>query len=144
MYRKDVEMKGIIKFYKQQGYGFIAGEDNKDYFFHISDVEQQYKQDLKNGQPVIFVPLKTRRGNTAKSISFLQEIQSKCTDDYLSEIEVKKNIIFSKNAEIIGIYFCLAINILLFISFRFPNIVLFLSLLLFIALLSILCLKFKK
>ena len=94
-------MKGIIKFYKQQGYGFIAGEDNKDYFFHISNVDQQYKQDVKNGQPVIFVPLKTRRGDTAKSISFLQEIQSKCTDDYLSEIEVKKNIIFSKNVETI-------------------------------------------
>ena len=50
-------MKGIIKFYKQQGYGFIAGEDNKDYFFHISNVDQQYKQDIKNGQPVLFVPL---------------------------------------------------------------------------------------
>lgn len=137
-------MKGIIKFYKQQGYGFIAGEDNKDYFFHISNVDQQYKQDVKNGQPVIFVPLKTRRGDTAKSISFLQEIQSKCTDDYLSEIEVRNNIIFSKNVETIGLYFCLAINILLLVSFRLPNIVLLLSLLLFIALLSILYLKFKK
>jgi cold shock CspA family protein len=137
-------MKGIIKFYKQQGYGFIAGEDNKDYFFHISDVDQQYKQDVKNGQPVIFVPLETRRGSTAKSISFLQESKSKCTDDYLSEIEVKKNIIFSKNVETIGLYFCLAINILLLVSFRFPNIVLLLSLLLLIALLSILYLKLKK
>jgi cold shock CspA family protein len=136
-------MKGIIKFYKQQGYGFIAGEDNKDYFFHISNVDQQYKQDVKNGQPVIFVPLKTRRGDTAKSISFLQEIQSKCTDDYLSEIEVKKNIIFSKNVETIGLYFCLAINILLLVSFRLPNIVLLLSLLLLIALLSILYLKYN-
>ena len=136
-------MKGIIKFYKQQGYGFIAGEDNKDYFFHISNVDQQYKQDVKNGQPVIFVPLKTRRGDTAKSISFLQEIQSKCTDDYLSEIEVKKNIIFSKNVETIGLYFCLAINILLLVSFRLPNIVLLLSLLLLIALLSIIYLKYN-
>lgn len=136
-------MKGIIKFYKQQGYGFIAGEDNKDYFFHISDVDQQYKQDVKNGQPVIFVPLETRRGSTAKSISFLQESQSKCTDDYLSEIEVKKNIIFSKNVETIGLYFCLAINILLLVSFRLPNIVLLLSLLLLIALLSILYLKYN-
>ena len=136
-------MKGIIKFYKQQGYGFIAGEDNKDYFFHISNVDQQYKQDVKNGQPVIFVPLKTRRGDAAKSISFLQEIQSKCTDDYLSEIEVKKNIIFSKNVETIGLYFCLAINILLLVSFRLPNIVLLLSLLLLIALLSILYLKYN-
>lgn len=137
-------MKGIIKFYKQQGYGFIAGEDNKDYFFHISNVDQQYKQDVKNGQPVIFVPLKTRRGDTAKSISFIQESQSKCTDDYLSEIEIRNNIVFNKNAEIIGIFFCLAINILLFFSFRFPNIVLLLSLLLLIILLSIIYLKFKK
>jgi cold shock CspA family protein len=32
-------MKGkIINFYPDKGFGFIKGEDNKKYFFHISDV----------------------------------------------------------------------------------------------------------
>lgn len=139
-------MKGIIKFYKQQGYGFIAGEDNKDYFFHISDVEQQYKQDVKNGQSVTFVPFETRRGSTARSISFLQQDEPKCTDDYLSEIEEKNNTLISKNVENLCIYICLTINILLLFSFRFSKIVLLLSILLLISLLSIIYIQhnYKK
>lgn len=35
-------MNGTVKFFNQQkGFGFIASDDGKDYFFHISDVVNQ-------------------------------------------------------------------------------------------------------
>ena len=36
----EVEVDGIVKWYDEnQGYGFIAGPDNADYFVHVSDIE---------------------------------------------------------------------------------------------------------
>lgn len=33
-------MHGKVKFFNLvKGYGFITGDDSKDYFFHVSDVE---------------------------------------------------------------------------------------------------------
>ena len=33
-------MKGrVIKYFNNKGYGFIKGEDNEDYFFHINDLK---------------------------------------------------------------------------------------------------------
>ncbi|WP_455649387.1 cold-shock protein [Enterocloster citroniae] len=135
-------MKGIIKFYKQQGYGFIAAEDNKDYFFHISDVEQPYKLDIKNGQVVTFVPFETRRGFSARSIALLQQDEPKKADDYLLEIDETKKRVFNKTIEKICICICLVINFLLFITFQMPKIVLLLSIFLLITLLSLI--YFKK
>ncbi len=35
-------MNGSVKFYNEKkGFGFIAGEDGKDYFFHVSNVVNQ-------------------------------------------------------------------------------------------------------
>lgn len=135
-------MKGIIKFYKQQGYGFIAAEDNKDYFFHISDVEQPYKLDIKNGQVVTFVPFETRRGFSARSIALLKPDEPKKVDDYLLEIDETKKRVFNKTIEKICICICLVINFLLFITFQMPKIVLLLSIFLLITLLSLI--YFKK
>jgi cold shock protein len=34
-------MKGKVKFFNQEkGFGFIAGEDNKEYFVHESGIEE--------------------------------------------------------------------------------------------------------
>lgn len=42
-------MKGIIqKYFTGKGYGFIKGEDEKSYFFHISDtnLDKKFRYDL--------------------------------------------------------------------------------------------------
>jgi len=37
-------MKGTVKFFNtMKNYGFIAGEDNKDYFFHASELSEGVK-----------------------------------------------------------------------------------------------------
>lgn len=41
-------MVGKIKFYRQdKGWGFISGEDGKDYFFHKSEMKDAVSQDEK-------------------------------------------------------------------------------------------------
>lgn len=60
-------MKGRIKKYnKEKGYGFIASEDGKDYFFHISDVKTIIEIEL--GQIVEFNIKETSKGKAASDI----------------------------------------------------------------------------
>ena len=49
-------IKGIVKeFDKSKGFGFIIGDDDHDYFVHISGLRPQLKQlGLKEGQIVLF------------------------------------------------------------------------------------------
>lgn len=135
-------MKGIIKFYKdKQGYGFVTAEDNKDYYFHISDVEEQDKLKIQNGQIITFVPFETRRGINAKGISISTETELKNADDYLPKIEEKSKIIDTAKLEIFFIYVCIIINLLLFFSSHSSNLVLLLSVLLILTLISLLFIK---
>ena len=48
--------KGIVKEYDfSKGYGFITGDDNEDYFVHVSGLRKHLKsQGLKVGQAVSF------------------------------------------------------------------------------------------
>ena len=49
-------MNGIVKWFNtKKGYGFITGEDNKDYFLHFSKIvtDKRFKS-LKNEVPVTF------------------------------------------------------------------------------------------
>ena len=51
----EVEVDGIVKWYDEnQGYGFIAGPDNADYFVHVSDIEADGYRCLANDEPVRF------------------------------------------------------------------------------------------
>lgn len=60
-------MKGRIKNYNEQkGFGFILGNDNQDYFFHISDVNTF--EPLKRGDFVEFVPSENKKGQCAKQV----------------------------------------------------------------------------
>jgi len=60
-------MKGRVKtYFEEKGYGFILGEDNKDYFFHISDVKSV--EFIKRGQIVEFTPEEGNKGGVAKDI----------------------------------------------------------------------------
>lgn len=138
-------MKGIIKFYKKkQGYGFVTAEDNKDYYFHISDVEEQDKLKIQNGQTIMFVPFETRRGISAKGISISTENEIKNVDDYLPKIEEKNKIVDTAKLEIFCIYICIIINLLLFFSSHSPNLVLLLSVLLILTLISFLFIRHNQ
>lgn len=65
-------MNGKIKWYRtEKGYGFIVGEDGKDYFVHHSalpeDMEDTREED---NQKVTFDLKKTERGPQAVDIKF--------------------------------------------------------------------------
>ncbi len=49
-------IKGTVKGYDNtKGFGFIIGEDDQDYFVHVSGLRPQLKQrGLREGQRVLF------------------------------------------------------------------------------------------
>jgi cold shock CspA family protein len=50
-------MTGTIKrLVEDHGFGFIASDDGKEYFFQRSAVEDQAFDDLREGEPVEFDP----------------------------------------------------------------------------------------
>jgi len=63
-------MNGKVKFYNEgKGFGFITGEDNKDYFFHISKVVND--EILKENDEVEFNAISTPRGEQAENVKKL-------------------------------------------------------------------------
>ena len=59
---------GKVKFYtKEKKYGFITGDDGKDYFFHASGVSNDIY--LKDGDNVEFKVVEGERGPKAVDIS---------------------------------------------------------------------------
>ena len=62
-------MKGTVKmFNKEKGFGFIRGEDNKDYFFHYSDIVMEGYKIAEVGEAVEFTEKNTDRGLRAGEI----------------------------------------------------------------------------
>ena len=67
-------MQGTVKFYKiSKGFGFIAGDDGIDYYFHVSDVMDSIPETTMVGTKVTFTPLETRRGIMGKEVASLKE-----------------------------------------------------------------------
>lgn len=63
-------MRGSVKFYNEQKrYGFIKGEDDQDYFFHLTNLLE--KQIPKKGDQMEFLTLQTEKGLQATNISIL-------------------------------------------------------------------------
>lgn len=63
-------MNGVIKEYKSdKGYGFIKGENNQDYFFHISNVKSPEK--ISIGADVFFQSHYNHKGGYAKEVEIL-------------------------------------------------------------------------
>jgi len=62
--------KGTVKEYsKSKGYGFIIGDDDHDYFVHVSGLRPQLQQrGLKEGQRVLFDGEYGVRGDKAVNV----------------------------------------------------------------------------
>lgn len=64
-------MKGKIKFYnRDKRFGFITGEDEKDYFFHQSGLEEGVS--VRDEDQVTFEVVEGDRGPKAEKIKLLE------------------------------------------------------------------------
>lgn len=62
-------MKGTVKkFFKDKGFGFIHGEDGKDYFFHYSAISMDGYKSAEVGDNVEFEAEESDRGARAASV----------------------------------------------------------------------------
>ena len=55
-------------FNKEKGFGFITGEDGKDYFFHFSALKVDGYKEAGKGEPVEFDVEQSDRGPRAGNI----------------------------------------------------------------------------
>ena len=60
-------VNGIVKWFNsRKGFGFISGDDNQDYFLHISQLPQEVN--VKEGDRVNFKILANKKGLQAIQI----------------------------------------------------------------------------
>lgn len=65
-------MEGTVKWFNRiKGFGFIQGEDGKDYFVHHSAVQEGAF--LREGDKVSFELTKTDKGMQAKDVKLVQK-----------------------------------------------------------------------
>ena len=89
-------MHGKIKmFNNERGYGFILGEDGKDYFVHVSNIA--CAEELFRGMGVIFTPGTNNRGKVALNVSL--DGSSNYKDDF---IQIGENRIKIRNIKQYG------------------------------------------
>ncbi|MBU0535537.1 MAG: cold shock domain-containing protein [Nanoarchaeota archaeon] len=82
-------MKGKVKFFNQsKGFGFVSGEDGKDYFVHISGLKQGY--DPAENDAVEFDVTQGDRGPKAANVR-LDAGGSKSSKDSSEESEASED-----------------------------------------------------
>lgn len=65
-------MQGKVKFFNaQKGFGFITGDDNKEYFVHYSAIQNDGYKSLEDGQTVSFDVEMESRGPKAVNVKGL-------------------------------------------------------------------------
>lgn len=63
-------MLGKVKWFNQEkGFGFIVGEDNKEYFVHYTQIQQEGFKTLEEGCAVEFEAVVIDKGLQARSVS---------------------------------------------------------------------------
>lgn len=64
------EIEGKVKFFNsKKGYGFILGDDEKEYFFHFSQLINV--NFIKTDDRVSFIPSKSDRGIQATKVNVI-------------------------------------------------------------------------
>lgn len=62
-------MLGRVKWYNEErGFGFISGDDHRDYFVHHSEIKTEGYKTLIEGEPVEFEQSENEKGLLAKNI----------------------------------------------------------------------------
>ena len=62
-------MQGKVKFFsKRKGYGFIVGEDGKDYFVHHTGIQMEGFKYLEADNEVSFDTSETEKGTVAVNV----------------------------------------------------------------------------
>lgn len=65
-------MEGIVKWFdRKKGFGFIAGDDGKDYFVHYTTVAEGVF--IRENDKVSFEPIEGDKGMQAKDVQLLQK-----------------------------------------------------------------------
>lgn len=65
-------MNGTVKFFNEgKGFGFIAGEDGKEYFVHITGLNEGVR--LRDNDSVTFDVVEGDRGPKAENVSLASE-----------------------------------------------------------------------
>lgn len=65
-------MEGIVKWFnRNKGYGFITGDDGKEYFVHQSALAEGTF--IRDNDRVSFEPAETERGMQAQNVTLLQK-----------------------------------------------------------------------
>lgn len=81
-------MNGRIKmFNEERGFGFILGEDQNDYFFHISNVKSA--EPVFGGCFVTFTPGENTRGKVAKDVVLQQGTAGRPTFIGFGDVRIK-------------------------------------------------------
>ncbi len=63
-------MDGTVKWFDEtKGYGFISGEDGKDYFVHMNSLQGGIR--LKENAKVSFEPVETEKGQQAQNVNLI-------------------------------------------------------------------------
>ncbi len=67
-------MEGTVKWFNERkGFGFIQGEDGKDYFVHHSAIPEDVR--LNEGDKVSFEPASTDKGDQAQNVVLLGQAE---------------------------------------------------------------------
>ena len=67
-------MKGRVKWWSSEGYGFIENGNNEDIFVHYSEIEMDGFKTLKEGETVKFDLIKTPKGLQAHNVSVVDVV----------------------------------------------------------------------